>query len=75
MSMGISNSQTKNVLKNMNVEAIKDNLVGVFPSNHMNKFINHAAMISEKNGKYPFVIAKLSALKRGGERDAMVEHT
>ena len=66
MSMGISNSQTENALKNMNVEAIKDNLVGVFPSNHMNKFINHAAMISEKNGKYPFVIAKLSALKRGG---------
>ena len=56
MSMGISNSQTENVLKNMNVEAIKDNLVGVFPSNHTNKFINHAAMISEKNGKYPFVI-------------------
>ena len=66
MSMGISNSQTENVLKNMNVEAIKDNLVGVFPSNHINKFINHAAMISEKNGKYPFVIANIVSSEKGG---------
>ena len=28
----------------------------MFPSNYINKFIDHAAMISDK-GKYPFIIA------------------
>ena len=50
----------------MNDEAIIDNFVGVFPSNHINKFINHAAMISEKNGKYPFVIVNIDSSEKGG---------
>ena len=34
----------------------------------MNKFINHAAMISEKKkkGKYPFIIANTDSSSRGG---------
>ena len=28
----------------MNDEDINDNFVGILPSNHMNKFINHAAI-------------------------------
>ena len=32
----------------------------------MNKFINHAVMISEKQGKYPFVIANTDTSENGG---------
>ena len=32
----------------MDDEDINDNFIGVFHLDHMNKFINHAAMISEK---------------------------
>ena len=38
----------------------------VCPSNHMNKFINHAAMISEKKGKYSFVIANTESSEERG---------
>ena len=48
MAKGISNFQMENALKNINDEDINDNFVGVFPSNHMNKFIDHTAMISGK---------------------------
>ena len=48
MSKGISNSQFENTSKNIYID---DDFVGVFPSNHMNKFINHAAMTSEKKRK------------------------
>ena len=56
MSVGISNFQIE-AFKNTGDEDIENNLVGVFPSNHMNKFIDHKLIISEKKGKYPFVIA------------------
>ena len=51
MRKRISNSQIENALENTNDEDIDDDFVGAFPSNHMNKFINHAAMISEKKRK------------------------
>ena len=44
MVKGISNFQIENALKDIDDEDINDNSVGVFPSNHMNIFINHAAM-------------------------------
>ena len=69
MSKGISNSQFENTSKNIYID---DDFVGVFPSNHMNKFINHAAMISEKKGKYPFIIANTDSSKM---RDTLVENT
>ena len=47
MSKGIRNFQMENALKNMNDEDIDKSFVGVFPSNRMNKFTDHAAMISE----------------------------
>ena len=43
--------------QNINDEDIDDNFVGAFPSNHMNKFIDHPSMISQKKEKYPFVVA------------------
>ena len=54
---GISNFQTTD---------LSDNFVGVFPSNYMNKFINHAAMI-EDSGKYPFITANTDSADKLGE--------
>ena len=65
MANGISNFQIENALKNMNDDYMDDSFVGVFPSNHMNKFIDHAAMISEKKGKYTFVIANTDSSEKG----------
>ena len=39
------------------MKTFQKTLLGYFPSNYMNKFINHAAMIEDKKGKYPFIIA------------------
>ena len=53
---GISNFQNEEVFRNINDDDINDNFVGAFPSNHMKKFIDHASMIFQKKGKYPFVV-------------------
>ena len=66
MNKGISNVQLENAIENIEDDDINDNLVGVFPSNYMNKFINHSAMISSKKGKYPFVIANTGSSEKGG---------
>ena len=44
---------------------MKNNFVGVFPSNYMNRFIDHASMISNK-GKYPFIIANTDNNEKPG---------
>ena len=54
---GISNFQIEDAIKRIVDEDLLNNFVGVFRSNHMNKFINHSEMIKEKKGKYPFIIA------------------
>ena len=46
-------------------EDLLENFVGVFPSNYMNRFINHATMISDR-GKFPFVIANTDASDKAG---------
>ena len=51
MSNRTGNLQIEKAIRNIGDEDLDDNFVGVFPSNHMNKFINHAAKISEKKGK------------------------
>ena len=48
MSKGISNFQIENGIKRIMNEDLDNNFVVVFPSNQMNKFINHAVMTSEK---------------------------
>ena len=47
---GISNFQIEDAIKRIGDKDLLDNFVGVFPSNHMNKFINHSEMIKEKKG-------------------------
>ena len=54
---GISNFQIEDAIKKIGDEDHLNNFVGVFPSNHMYKFINHSAMLEEKKSKYPFIIA------------------
>ena len=61
MSEGISNFQVEEAFKNIGNEDIENNFAGIFPSNHMNKFIDHKLMISGKKGKYPFIIANTDA--------------
>ena len=48
MTEGIRNFQTEEAFKNIGDEDIDNNFVGIFPSNYINKFIDHASMISEK---------------------------
>ena len=62
---GISNYQIEEAFKKINDEDLLDNFVGVFPSNYMNKFINHATMISD-SGKFPFMIANTDASDKPG---------
>ena len=65
-SVGISNFQIEEAFKNMGDGDINDYFVGAFPSNHINKFIDHKLMISEKQGKYPFIIANTDNSSKGG---------
>ena len=62
---GISNFQIEDTFKKVGDEDLLENIFGVFTSNYMNKFINHAAMISDK-GRYPFIIANTDASNKPG---------
>ena len=62
---GISNFQIENVIKSIGDDDLKDNFVGVFLSNYMNKFIYHASMISSK-GKQHFIIANTDSSEKPG---------
>ena len=64
---GISNFQIEDALKKKKIgdNALLKNFAGVFPSNYMNRFIDHASMISDK-GKYPFIIANTDASNKPG---------
>ena len=42
------------------------NFLSVFPSNYMDKFVNHKMMISEKNGKYLFLIGNTDSSSKQG---------
>ena len=57
MSKGISNFQEEKVLIGIGDPDIENNFVGVFPANHMNRFIDYKTMISKKKGRYPFITA------------------
>ena len=62
---GISNFQIEETFKKISDEDLLDDFVSVFPSNYMNKFINHTAMISDK-GKYPLIIGNTDASNKSG---------
>ena len=54
---GISNFQIEDAIKRIGDKDLLNNFVRVLPLDHMKRFINHSAMIEEKKGKYPFIIA------------------
>ena len=56
MSGGISNEEVIKFFENVEDNDIKENFVGVFPSNYINKFISFHEMVKEKTKKYPFII-------------------
>ena len=62
---GISNGQIEKAFKDLGGPDLLDNFVGVFPSDYLNKFVNHAAMINN-SGKYPFVIANTDDRQKDG---------
>ena len=61
----ISNYQIEDAFKKTGDAELLENFVGVFPSSYMNKFINHAAMISDWE-KVPFIIANTDASDKPG---------
>ena len=61
----ISNYQIEDAFKKIGDEDLLENFFGVFPSNYMNRFINHAAMLSDR-GKYPWIIANTDASDKPG---------
>ena len=62
---GISNFQIEQAFKKIDEEDLLNNFVGVFPSNYINKFINHEAMI-EDSGKFPFITANADGSDKPG---------
>ena len=62
---GISNTQIEKALKDIDDPDLLKNLVGVFPSDYLNKFVNHAAMINN-SGKYLFIIANTDESEKEG---------
>ena len=60
-----SNFQIENAIVNIEDNDLKNNFVGVFPSNYLNKFIDHASRIYSK-GKYPFIIANTDSNEKPG---------
>ena len=53
---GISNKEVIKFFENVEDNDIKENFVGVFLSNYINKFISFHEMAKEKTKKYPLII-------------------
>ena len=63
---GISNDEVVKFFENVEDDDIKENFVGVFPSNYINKFISFHEMVKEKNKKYPFIIMNTDRADKDG---------
>ena len=66
MSSGISNEEVVNFFENVEDNDLKENFVGVFPSNYINKFISFHQMAKEKTKKYPFIIMNTDRSDKAG---------
>lgn len=56
--LGISNFEIEMIINSSQNEDLKNNFVGVFPSDKMNRFINFYSMIRGKpDAKYPLLIS------------------
>ena len=66
MSGGISNEEVIKFFENVEDNDIKENFVGVFPSNHINKFISFHELAKEANKKYSFIIMNTDRSDKAG---------
>ena len=63
---GISNEEVTKFFENEEDEDLKENFVGVFPSDYINKFISFHEIAREKNTKYPFIIMNTDRSDKSG---------
>ena len=64
---GISNEATEDFFEKVNDEDLKNNFIGVFPSNYINRFISyHSIMKDRSKVKYPFIIMNTDRSDRAG---------
>ena len=63
---GISNDAVIDFIENQEDENLKENFVGVFPSNYIIKFISFHEMAKEKTKKYPFIIMNTDRSDKSG---------
>ena len=64
---GISNEAIEDFFEKVNDEDLKNNFIGVFPSNYINRFISYHSIIKDRpKVKYPFVIMNTDRSDRAG---------
>ena len=64
---GISNEAIEDFFEIVNDEDLKNNFIGVFPSNFINKFISYHSIIKDRSKvKYPFIIMNTDRSDRAG---------
>ena len=63
---GISNNAVIQFFENETDSDLKENFVGVFPSNYIIKFISFHEMAKEKTKKYPFIIMNTGRSDKSG---------
>ena len=64
---GISNEAIEDFFEKLNDDDLKNNFIGVFPSNFINKFISYHSIIKDKSKvKYPFIIVNTDRSDRAG---------
>ena len=66
MSKRISNFQIEKVFRDIDDPDINDNFVGVYDTNHMNRFIDYKLMTFEKQGKHLFIIMNTDSSDKNG---------
>ena len=64
---GISNEAIEDFFEKVNDEDLKNNFIGVFPSNFINNFISYHSIIKNRSKvKYPFIIMNTDRSDRAG---------
>ena len=64
---GISNEAIEDFIEKVNDKDLKNNFIGVFPSNYINRFISYHSIIKDRSKvKYPFIIMNTDRSDRAG---------
>ena len=63
----ISNEAIEDFFEKVDDEDLKNNFIGVFPSNYINRFISYHSIIKDRSKvKYPFIIMNTDRSDRAG---------